>query len=171
MTAPGAPWTPCPDRHRESLGEGTGWIQPLARTKASPDMAFSQGDGRWMDRAPRPQGHSGASNAFRKSSNSREQRAGRRPGLRHSGKAMGIQNSSPSRARTGPKWAKGPLLSGEGRTPGHWGASVSWSCGGVPPSPREEGRVERSAQDSRGRGQLPTPGHRGRPGLQERRAS
>lgn len=108
----------------------------MAGTEASPDIAFSQGDGRWMDCAPRPQGHSGASDAFRKSSNSREQRAGRRPGLRHSGKATGIQNSSPSRARTGPKWAKGPLLSGEGRTPGHWGASASWSCG-VSPLPPE----------------------------------
>lgn len=33
VTAPGAPWLPCPDQHRESLGEGTGWVQPLAGTR------------------------------------------------------------------------------------------------------------------------------------------
>lgn len=35
---------------------------------------------------------------------------------------------------------KGPLLRGEGYTPGHWGASVSWSRGGVVPPPSGRGR-------------------------------
>lgn len=112
---------------------GRDWVGS-AIGQASPDIAFSQGDGRWVDRAPDLKAISEPLMHF-------ERAAGweaARPASFREGHRGPELPSQPGTDRT--QVGKGPLLRGEGYTPGHWGASVSWSRGGVVPPPSGRGR-------------------------------